>query len=146
MSSSGLKSTNFSVKHLSLLIFISFQFCTKPAIAYTHCWAIVLFFVRLSALAKAYSFAIFGLCIGWCGLQMCMAFSVGFSITILIRSASVLSSNVLLHLQFQSVFFRALGKNSSFGFFRVGFRFGKKPNVLFVRLAFCMLPNNRVCL
>ena len=36
MSSSGLKTTNFSVKHLPLLIFISFQFCTKPAIAYTH--------------------------------------------------------------------------------------------------------------
>ena len=97
MSSSGLKSTKFSVKHLPLLIFISFKFSTKPAIAYTHCWAIVLFFVRLSALAKTYSFAIFGLCVGWCELQMCMAFSVGLSITILFRSASVLSSDVLLH-------------------------------------------------
>jgi len=78
MSSSGLKTTNFSVKHLPLLKFISFEFSTKPAIAYTQCWAIVLFFVRLSALAKTYSFAIFGLSVGWCELQMCMAFSVGF--------------------------------------------------------------------
>jgi hypothetical protein len=29
-----------------------------------------------------------------------------------------------------------LAKNSSFGFFSVGLCFGKKPNVLFVRLAF----------
>jgi len=29
-----------------------------------------------------------------------------------------------------------LAKNSSFGFFSFGFRVGKKPNVLFVRLAF----------
>ncbi len=35
------------------------------------------FFVRLSALAKTYSFAIFGCSVGWCELQMCMAFSVG---------------------------------------------------------------------
>jgi len=27
-----------------------------------------------------------------------------------------------------------LARNSSFGFFSVGFRVGKKPNVLFVRL------------
>jgi len=38
-----------------------------------------------SALAKTYSFAIFGLCVGWCELQKCMAFSVGFCIIILIR-------------------------------------------------------------
>src|SRR5690554_1884023 len=36
------------------------------------------FFVLFVALAKTYSFAIFGLCVGWCELQMCMAFSVGF--------------------------------------------------------------------
>jgi len=35
-----------------------------------------------------------------------------------------------------SISVRALAKNSSFGFFSVGFRVGKKPNVLFVRLAF----------
>jgi hypothetical protein len=40
---------------------------------------VVLFSGRLSALARTYSFAIFGLCVGWCELQMCMAFSVGFS-------------------------------------------------------------------
>jgi len=77
MSSSGLKTTNFSVKHLPLLIYISFQSSTKPAIAYTHCYLLALFFGRLSALAKTYSFAIFGWCVGWCELQMCMAFSVG---------------------------------------------------------------------
>lgn len=43
MSSSGLKPTSFSVKHLPLLLFISFQFCTKPAIAYTHCYPLALF-------------------------------------------------------------------------------------------------------
>jgi hypothetical protein len=61
MSSSGLKPTNFSVKHLSLLIFISFKFSTKPAIAYTHCYLLALFrSAWFSALAKTYSFAIFG--------------------------------------------------------------------------------------
>ena len=34
---------------------------TSPAIAFIHCCAFVVFFVRLSALAKTYSFAIFGL-------------------------------------------------------------------------------------
>jgi len=34
-----------------------------------------------------------------------------------------------------------LVKNSSSGFFSVGFVRWQKPNVLFVRLAFCMLPN-----
>lgn len=54
-----------------------------------------------TALAKTHSLTSFGLC-GWFlrDLAMCMAFSVGFSTTILIRSAFVLSSNVLLHLQF----------------------------------------------
>jgi hypothetical protein len=33
---------------------------------------------------------------------------------------------------------RALAKNSSFGFFSVGYRVGKKPKVLFVRLVFGM--------
>lgn len=46
MSSSGLKTTDFSVKHLHLLIFISFQFSTKPAIAYTHCCAFGVFYFR----------------------------------------------------------------------------------------------------
>jgi len=32
---------------------------------------------NLLALAKTYSFAILGWCVGWCELQMCMAFSVG---------------------------------------------------------------------
>jgi len=36
-----------------------------------------LFSVLLIALAKTYSFAIFGLCGGWCELQMCMALYVG---------------------------------------------------------------------
>jgi len=73
MSSSGLKTTNFSVKHLPLLIFISFRFSTKPAIAYTHCYPLALFrSAWFSALAKTYSFAIFGFSVGWCALQMCM--------------------------------------------------------------------------
>jgi hypothetical protein len=37
----------------------------------------VFFFGRLSALAKTYSFAIFGCSVGLCELQMCMALSVG---------------------------------------------------------------------
>jgi len=37
----------------------------------------VFFFGRLVALAKTYSFAIFGFSFGWCELQMCMTFSVG---------------------------------------------------------------------
>jgi hypothetical protein len=40
-----------------------------------------------------------------------------------------------------SISFRALAKNSSFGFFSDGFACRQKPNVLFVRLAFCM-PHN----
>jgi hypothetical protein len=35
-----------------------------------------------------------------------------------------------------------LAKNSSFGFFCVGFRVGKKPNVLFVRLAHFLIGHN----
>ena len=78
MSSSGLKPTNFSVKHLPLLIFISFEFSTEPAIAYTHCYPLALFrSACFSALAKTYSFAILGFSVGWCELQMCMALSVG---------------------------------------------------------------------
>jgi len=37
-----------------------------------------------------------------------------------------------------------LVKNSSFGFLCVGFRVGKKPNVLFVRLAFRLAANGFV--
>ncbi len=36
------------------------------------------FFSRLSALAETYSFAIFGFSLGWCELQMCMAFCIGY--------------------------------------------------------------------
>jgi hypothetical protein len=61
MSSSGLKSTIFSVEHLPLLIFISFKFSTKPAIAYTHCWAIVLFFRPSGSVGKDILFGKFWL-------------------------------------------------------------------------------------
>jgi len=43
----------------------------KPAMTYTVCCAVVLFF--FSQGGKTYSFAIFGLSVGWCELQMCMA-------------------------------------------------------------------------
>jgi hypothetical protein len=43
---------------------------------------------------------------------------------------------------FCSISVRALAKNSSFGFFCVGFRVGKKPNVLFVRLAHFLIGHN----
>jgi hypothetical protein len=43
------------------------------------------FFVRLSALAKTCSFAILGLSVGWCELQMCMALALGFTFPYLIH-------------------------------------------------------------
>jgi hypothetical protein len=39
---------------------------------------------------KTYFFAIFGLCVGWCELQMCMAFSVGFLAATYHKNLSVL--------------------------------------------------------
>jgi hypothetical protein len=72
MSSSGLKTTNFSVKHLPLLIFISFHFSTKPAIAYTHCCAFVVFSVLSVSqrwLGSSFAFFCFALCVG--KMQMC---------------------------------------------------------------------------
>ncbi len=39
---------------------------------------IYVYFFCLLELAKTYSFEIFGLCVSWCELQMCMAFSVGY--------------------------------------------------------------------
>lgn len=54
-----------------------FNFALNPPFCQTAVVRSVFFFVRLSALGNPYSFAIFGLRVGWCELQMCMALSVG---------------------------------------------------------------------
>jgi len=52
----------------------------------------------------------------------------------LFKIPKILFFLVLRFSVFRSIFLRALAKNSSFGFFGLGFRVGKKPKVLFVRL------------
>jgi len=48
----------------------------KPPL-FLQCYSLALFrSAWFSALTKSYSLTIFGLCFGWCELQICMAFSV----------------------------------------------------------------------
>jgi len=77
MRSSELKSTSLSVKYRLSLKAQTFDLALNPLFLIHAVVRSVFIFGRLSALAKTYSFAIFGLSIGWCELQMCMAFSVG---------------------------------------------------------------------
>jgi hypothetical protein len=56
----------------------------------------VFFFVCLLALAKTYSFVIFGLSVGLSELQMCMAFSIGLFPKVIIQFI-VTSLGVKLH-------------------------------------------------
>tara|TARA_R110002072_G_scaffold117071_9_gene247864 strand:- start:188 stop:424 length:237 start_codon:yes stop_codon:yes gene_type:complete len=77
MRSSGLNRTSLSVWHRLLLNVLTFDLPLNPLFLIHAVVRSVFFFGRLSALAKTYSFAIFGLRVGLCELQMCMAFSVG---------------------------------------------------------------------
>ena len=57
---------------------------TNVAIIFIHCYLLAFFrSAWFSALAKTYSFAIFGLCVGFSELQMCMALCVGFYIPLI---------------------------------------------------------------
>src|SRR5690554_2010097 len=62
---------------VSLFNVIAFISALSPALRIAIVVRSYFFFGRLSALAKTYSFAIFGCSVGCCELQMCMAFSVG---------------------------------------------------------------------
>jgi hypothetical protein len=77
MRSSGLKSTSLSFWHCLLLKALTFDLALNPLFLIHAVVRSVFFLGLLSALAKTYSFAILGCSVGWCELQMCMAFSVG---------------------------------------------------------------------
>jgi len=74
----GIFTTKLSYEELNFKFttFLSYE-ARNPCLRIGDVVRSVFFFVRLSALAKTYSFAIFGCSVGWCELQMCMAFSVG---------------------------------------------------------------------
>jgi len=73
--SSGFITTNFSVKHRPFLYLHTFVLAIKPLLFLYIVVHWLFLSANLLALAKTYSFAIFGFSLGWCELQMCMALS-----------------------------------------------------------------------
>jgi hypothetical protein len=74
-------SKHFTVKPLiCLLNVLTFILTTCCPMIYTHCWGYVLCLPLSPCVGKTYSFAIFGLCVSLCELQMCMALALGLSI------------------------------------------------------------------
>ena len=76
-----------SIEKRNLNLALNCHRSTKPAILQNRCYAFALLFLSSDLLSflvgfvcvgKASSFAIFGLCVGWCELQMCLLLAWAF--------------------------------------------------------------------